>query len=414
MTLSDELKWRGFVNQTTLDDVKRLDAQKFTFYWGVDPSADSMTVGHLAMAMMAKHFIKHGHQAVLLVGGATGMIGDPDGKAEERTLQTLDQITNNKNAIARQYKQLFSGLPFKLVDNYDWFKNMHYLEFLRDVGKHVPMRQMLGREFVQSRLGDNGSGISYAEFSYVLIQAYDFLYMHRTMGVDLQICGSDQWGNSIAGIDLIRRETGDETHVWSGPLIINPQTGRKFGKTEAGAVWLDFAKTSVTDFYQFWVNSDDAAVEHYLKIYTELTQDDISSIMQAQNADPSKRVAQFKLADEVTQLVHGAKAMLLAKNITSYLNGSLAIARASSAEIKQLRAEIPYVKVKTGDSMIDILVASGLASSKTNARQLLDSGSIYLNGTKTNQLVLSATDLTEKRALIRRGKAFKDSALIET
>ncbi len=413
MTLSDELKWRGFVNQTTLEDVKQLDKTKFTFYWGVDPSADSMTVGHLAMAMMVKHFIRHGHRAVLLVGGATGLIGDPDGKAEERRLLTLEQITINKQSIASQYEQIFSGMPFKLVDNYDWFKNMNYLTFLRDVGKHVPMRQMLGREFVQSRLGEDGSGISYAEFSYVLIQAYDFLYMHQTMGVNMQVCGSDQWGNSIAGVDLIRRVTKDETHVWSGPLIINPQTGVKFGKTEAGAVWLDPAKTSITNFYQFWVNSDDAAVEHYLNIYTELTQAEIKAVMGEQAKDPSKRVAQFKLADEVTKLVHGDKSMRLAKSITSYLNGTTPIAQASSEELALLRLEMPHVKAKPGDSLIEVLVSSGLASSKTNAKQLLSSGSIYVNGSKAASDRLSEHDLSAQRALIRRGKAFKDSALIE-
>ena len=199
MTLSENLQWRGFVNQTTYKDLSALDDRKIGFYLGVDPSADSMTVGNLAVVMMVRHFIAAGHDAYLLVGGATGMIGDPDGKKQERDLLTLEQIATNKKAIAAQYNQVLAGQPFTLVDNYDWFKEIGYLEFLRDVGKHVPMRTMLGRDFVQSRLGEEGAGISYAEFSYSLIQGYDFLHLHRTHGVSLQLCGADQWGNSIAG-----------------------------------------------------------------------------------------------------------------------------------------------------------------------------------------------------------------------
>ena len=261
MTLSEELQWRGFVNQTTYKDLAALNGAPITFYWGVDPSADSMQVGNFAMAMMVRHFINHGHKAILLVGGATGLIGDPDGKAQERDLKPLEEIEHNKQAISAQYRQVFAGQDFEIVDNYDWFKGLGYLEFLRDVGKHVPMRQMLGREFVQSRLSDDGAGISYAEFSYSLIQGYDFLHLHREKGVTLQVAGADQWGNSIAGVELIRRITGGEAHVWTGPLIVNKTTGVKFGKTESGAIWLDPAKTSPTQFYQFWVNCDDAGVK---------------------------------------------------------------------------------------------------------------------------------------------------------
>ncbi|MCA9327865.1 tyrosine--tRNA ligase, partial [Candidatus Saccharibacteria bacterium] len=231
MTLSEELAWRGFTNQTTYKDVGVLDdaSQPITFYWGVDPSADSMTVGNLAIAMMVRHFIQHGHKAVLLVGGATGMIGDPDGKKEERDLKSLEEIERNKYAISTQYKTVFAGQDFEIVDNYDWFKGMGYLQFLREIGKHVPMRQMLGREFVQSRLQEDGAGISYAEFSYSLIQGYDFLHLFREKGVTLQLCGADQWGNSIAGVELVRRIAGGEAHIWSAPLVVNASTGVKFG-----------------------------------------------------------------------------------------------------------------------------------------------------------------------------------------
>ena len=236
MKLSEELQWRGFVNQTTYPDIARLDGEPVTFYLGVDPSAASMTIGNLAVVMMVRHFITAGHKAIVLVGGATGMIGDPDGKSEERDLKTLDEIADNKAGIAAQYQHLLGSLPFQLVDNYDWFKDMSYLEFLRDTGKHVPMRQMLGRDFIQNRLGEEGVGISYAEFSYVLIQAYDFLHLHREYGASLQIAGSDQWGNSVAGVDLIRRVTGETAHVWTAHLVIIKQTGVKLSKSVGGAV----------------------------------------------------------------------------------------------------------------------------------------------------------------------------------
>jgi tyrosyl-tRNA synthetase len=217
MTLSEELAWRGFSNQRTYQSITAVDQKPITFYWGVDPSADSMQVGNLAIAMMVRHFIEHGHKAVLLVGGATGMIGDPDGKTEERSLKTVEEISENKTKIADQYKRIFAGLPFEIVDNYDWFKDMRYLDFLRQVGKHMPMSQMLQREFVQTRLGEAGSGISYAEFSYALIQGYDFLHLYKEKGVTLQVAGSDQWGNCIAGVELIRRVANGEAHIWSAP-----------------------------------------------------------------------------------------------------------------------------------------------------------------------------------------------------
>src|SRR5579884_2219917 len=315
LKLSEELTWRGLVNQTTFKNLSSLDGSPLTFYWGVDPSADSMTVGNLAAAMMVKHFMKHGHKAVLLVGGATGMIGDPDGKASERDLLTPEQIEANKTKIAAQYRQLFGEHGFKLVDNYDWFKGIGYLQFLREVGKHVPTRQMLARDFVQSRLGEQGAGISYAEFSYVLIQAYDFLYLYQNHGVTLQVCGSDQWGNCIAGVDLIRRKTGGEAHVFSAPLVVNQSTGQKFGKTEEGAVWLDPAKTTPTQFYQFWVNTDDASVENYLKIFTELDKNEVQKIIAEHQQAPERRLAQTRLAQEVTKLVHGEHSVKIAQEV---------------------------------------------------------------------------------------------------
>lgn len=413
MTLSEELAWRGFINQTTYKDVTALDGDPITFYWGVDPSANSMTIGNLAAGMMVKHFINYGHKAVLLVGGATGLIGDPDGKSEERSLKSLDEIAANKQGIVAQYEQLFAGKPFTVVDNYDWFKDMNYLTFLRDVGKHVPMRAMLGREFVQSRLGENGSGISYAEFSYSLIQGYDFLHLYQEHGVTLQVCGADQWGNCIAGVDLIRRVTGNEAHIWSTPLIINKATGVKFGKTEGGAVWLDAKQTSPTQFYQFWINCDDEGVADYLKIYTLLDKETIDGIIAEHQANPSARVAQTRLATEVTTLVHGEDAVRIAQEVTAVLTGKTHVSAVSDQTVEALRSEIPSASVAEDGSVVDILVTTGLASSNTEARRLISGNAVSINGQKVDRENFIAEDFQNNRLLLKRGKAFKDSALIE-
>ncbi|MGZ6004999.1 MAG: tyrosine--tRNA ligase [Candidatus Saccharimonadales bacterium] len=413
MTLSEELTWRGLVNQTTYPDIKILDGDPVTFYWGVDPSADSMTIGNLAAAMMVKCFIKHGHKPVLLVGGATGLIGDPDGKADERTLKSQEEIESNKNAIVAQYRQVFGEHAFDLVDNYDWFKDMNYLQFLRDVGKHVPMRQMLARDFVQTRLGEEGSGISYAEFSYVLIQAYDFLWLYENRGVRLQVCGSDQWGNSIAGVDLIRRKTGGEAHVYSVPLIVNKSTGRKFGKSEEGAVWLDPNKTTPTAFYQFWINADDAGVEDYLKVFTELDKESIDQIMTDQSQNPGQRIAQKALASEVTRLIHGQEAMELAEEVTAYLIGQKPVGEAENQALEALRKEIPSAHSNENGSIVEALASTGLASSNTEGRRLIQGNAVSVNGQKVDRENFLPEDFQNGRLMLRRGKAYKDSALVE-
>ena len=412
MTLSEELQWRGFVNQTTFKDITELDGKPITFYWGVDPSATSMTVGNFAIAMMVRHFIKQGHKAVLLVGGATGLIGDPDGKAQERDLKSIDEVAKNKAGIVAQYQHIFAGEPFEVVDNYDWFKDLGYLEFLRDVGKHVPMRQMLGREFVQSRLGEGGAGISYAEFSYSLIQGYDFLHLNREKGVTLQVCGADQWGNSIAGVELIRRITGNEAHIWSAPLVINKATGIKFGKSEGGAVWLDPTLTTPTQFYQFWINCDDQGVEDYLKIYTLLSPEEITAILAEHQQNPKARVAQTRLAEEVTKLVHGETEMLTAKAVTEYL-AHQDVSRAMEHELEVLRKELPSLKTAVGAEIADALVEAGLASSKTEARRLIKDNALAQNDVKVAREQFEAADFQNGRLIMRKGKAFKDSALVE-
>lgn len=406
MTLSEELQWRGFVNQTTFADITELDKQPLTFYWGVDPSASSMTIGNFAMAMMVRHFIDYGHKAILLVGGATGLIGDPDGKSDERNLKTTEEVEANKAGIAAQYKKVFDGQTFEIVDNYDWFKGIGYLQFLRDVGKHVPMRQMLGREFVQSRLGENGAGISYAEFSYSLIQGYDFLHLNREKGATLQVAGADQWGNSIAGVDLIRRISGNEAHVWTGPLVVNKSTGVKFGKTEGGAIWLDSDLTSIYKFYQFWLNVDDEGVSDYLKIYTLLNKEEHAAVMVEFEQDKGSRHAQKTLAYEVTKLVHGQEAAESVVRITNVLFGGGSLDEITSDDVQQLKAELPTVVVKTNDTLFEALVAAGLAGSQSEARRFVQQNAISINGEKVgSDFAFSITDAKlSGSALLRRGK----------
>ncbi len=395
MNLSDELQWRGFVNQTTLKDLNVLNEQKLTFYWGVDPSSDSMTIGNLAAAMMVRQFIKAGHKAVLLVGGATGLIGDPDGKAQERDLKTREDIERNKQAIIAQYQKVFDGLDFEVVDNHDWFKEINYVDFLRDYGKHFSMTQLLDRDFIKSRIGEGGSGISYAEFSYSLIQGYDFLHLYREKGVTLQVAGSDQWGNSLAGVELIRKLENESAHVYTTPLIINKTTGEKFGKSEAGAVWLDENKTSVFQFYQFWLNVDDNGVVDYLKVYTPLTHDQIEQLGRESISSPSERAAQKALALEVTKLVHGVERAESAKKVTEVLFGDNSnVSQLDHDQLELLSNEIPTVAF---GNLSDRLVEKGIVDSKGECRRLIEGGAISINGEKIDQdVAITAISLVKK------------------
>jgi tyrosyl-tRNA synthetase len=396
MQLSDELQWRGFVNQMTFADIDDIN-QPRTFYFGVDPSADSMQIGNLAAAMMVRLFIDYGHEAYLLVGGATGMIGDPDGKKDEREVRRAEDVIHNKQAIIRQYRTLFADRKFEIVDNHDWFQNVNYIEFLHQIGKHVSMTQLLDREFVQARIGEGGSGISYAEFSYSLIQGYDFLHLYREHGVTLQLCGADQWGNSTTGVSLIRKLEAGESHVYSIPLVINKATGKKFGKSEDGAIWLDEAKTSVYKFYQFWLNVDDAGVIDYMKIYTTLDQPTIEAVAENHAINPGARSAQKVLAREVTDIVHGEKRREAVERVTEVLFGGADIASLSDEDMRVLAQEIPTVSA--GGSVIEALVSTGAVSSNGEARRMIRSGAISVNGQK-----ITEDQPAEARSLIKKGK----------
>ncbi len=397
MNLTSELKWRGFVNQTTLKDLSVLDNEKLTFYWGVDPSADSMHIGHLAMAIMVMHFIAAGHKPVLLIGGATGLIGDPDGKDQERTLKPREEVESNKQAIVTQYHRVFGGLDFQVVDNLDWFSQINYIDFLRDYGKHFSLTQLLDRDFIKSRTGEGGSGISYAEFSYSLIQGYDFLHLFREKNVTLQISGSDQWGNALSGVELIRKIEGKESHVYTAPLIINKATGKKFGKSEEGAIWLDEKKTSVYQFYQFWVNVDDNSVIDYLKIYTPLSHDQIEQLGRESISSPSERAAQKALAYEVTSLVHGAERAESAKKVTETLFGDNSnINQLDPGQLDFLSKEIPTI---AQGLLSDRLAEAGIIESKSEFRRLLEGGAFSVNGQKISE----DREITEV-SIVKKGK----------
>jgi len=305
MSLSEELQWRGFVNQTTLADLKELDARARTFYMGFDASADSQAVGNLAAMMFAKTFLRHGWPGILLAGGSTSLIGDPGGKDKERPLQDEKTVAYNILRAEAQIKHILGSHGYKLVNNLDWTKDLKVIPFLRDIGKHFSMTPLIQRDYIATRLGETGTGISYAEFSYTILQGYDYLHLYDTEKVTLQLGGSDQWGNCLSGVELIRRARGAEVDVITQNLVINKATGKKFGKSEEGAVWLDANKTSVFQFYQFWLNVDDGSVEGYLKIYTELDKAAIDQIMKEFMTNRAERRAQKVLAYEVTKLVHG-------------------------------------------------------------------------------------------------------------
>ena len=386
MKFSEELKWRGLVGQTTIDDLATLDTPGRVFYVGADPSADSMTIGNLAIMITCLRFIRAGHKGIVLAGGATGMAGgDPDGKDETRAKIDIDVINDRVERFKRQYRQLFRSVDITIVNNYDWFKDINYIDFLRNIGWHFSMTQLLDRDFVKKRIGEGGKGINYAEFSYSLIQGYDFLHLYRQYGVTLQLCGVDQFGNSTTGMRLIDKLEGARADVFGMPLVINKSTGKKFGKSEEGAVWLDAAKTSVYQFYQFWLNVDDLGVVDYLKIYTFLSKEEIEDIAARHAENPGARLAQRRLAEEVTEFVHGCEALEKVQRVTEVLFGSRTIGELSGEELSLLTAEIPTVKLSDGLTLIDALVTSGIASSKSEARRLIQGNAVSVNGVKATE-----------------------------
>ena len=402
MTLSEELIYRGLIKDKTFANASWLDTPR-AFYFGVDCSANSLTVGNLAALLMAKRMAKAGWEAVLLVGGATSLIGDPGGKTEERELKPKDEIDKNVAGIQTQVEQLFAGEEFTLVNNYDWTKDVKLLDFLRDVGKHYPMSELVNREFISERMSDQGNGISYAEFSYTLLQGYDFWHLYKNMQVELQIGGSDQWGNMLSGVGLIRKREGAEAHCASMPLIINKTTGKKFGKSEEGAVWLDPARTSVYTFYQFWLNADDEGVEDYLKVFTELDKEAIEGVMAEFEQNKAGRAAQRTLAYEVTKLVHGTEKANAVQKATEVLFGSEDYRALSEEEQAILKSELPVVEASGDIFLAGLITQAGLAASNSEASRFLGSGAISINGKKAAPED-SANSLEPGSNLLKRGK----------
>lgn len=409
MKLSQELAWRGLIHQSTYADTSSLDTPGVVYY-GIDPSADSAHIGNYVTLMALRHFIDAGWKVVLLIGGGTGMIGDPGGKSEERNLLTLEQVEKNRMALAEQISQVWGGQEFEMVNNADWLTDLKLLDFLRDAGKHFGMTMLMQRDYIAQRIGEGGTGMSFAEFAYTLLQGYDYWHLFKTKNATLQIGGSDQWGNMISGVDLIRKKEGAETNVVTVPIIVNRATGKKFGKSEAGAIWLNPAKTSVYQFYQFWLNVDDEGAIEYLKIFTLLPKGQIEAIEKEFIANPKGRAAQQMLATQVTGLVHGEEKAGAARMVSQALFRD-DYSGLSSAAFEMLVNMLGAVEVLPDTPLAKILVDTELAKSITEARRFIESDAIRLNGRRANK----AADLTDvepvnKFVVIRRGK--KNIALV--
>lgn len=403
MNLSEDLNWRGLIKDKSFTDQRWIDEPK-TLYLGVDATADSLTIGNLALLLLGRRFLDAGWKTVILVGGATTLIGDPGGKDKERPLQPREEVLKNLDSVRKQINHLFGGKQFTLVDNYDWFAEVKYLDFLRDVGKHFSMTELMQRDFVNERMGEHGSGISYAEFSYSLIQGYDYLQLYQKHGTVLQIGGSDQWGNMLSGVSLVRKKEGKEVQALSMPLVVDKSTGRKFGKTEAGAVWLDSGKTPPEQFYQLWINATDEDALDYLKIFTLLSKQEIESVISEHLKEPSKRIAQKRLAEELTKTVHGEAAA----------GQALDIAEASTGTSKDAKVDDKvYVKLASGTSLIDALVHTKLAASNTEARRFVEEGAVYINNEPAKEQTLEAEKYENGRLVLRRGKKYQNSTFIE-
>jgi tyrosyl-tRNA synthetase len=397
MTLSEELVWRGFVHQTTLKDLKELDENKLTFYHGFDASSDSQTIGNLAAMMIDLAFIRHGHKAVILAGGATSLVGDPGGKTDERALKAEEVIAHNVSCAEKQLRKIYGDRPFEMVNNLDWTKDLSLIDFLRTIGKNFSIGDLIKKDFIASRIGVGSSGISYAEFSYTLLQGMDFLHLFDERGVTLQIGGSDQWGNCISGVELIRKVRGKETHVLTHPLVMDKSTGRKFGKSEDGAVWLDSAKTSSFKMYQFWLNVDDDAVSDYIKIYTEIQKEEFDELIFMFNADRAGRSAQKYLAYEVTKLVHGSEAAESVKRISEVLFGGEEASELTAEDFKALSLELPSSDL---EDVLEFLVGTDLVKSKGEARRFIEQGAVSINGQKIDDVELKL----KSPSLVKRGK----------
>jgi tyrosyl-tRNA synthetase len=393
-SLLDELSWRGMVYQHTDGLADALATGEVSAYVGFDPTASSLHLGHLVPVMGLAHLQRAGHKPIALVGGGTGMIGDPSGKTAERPLASPEEIEANSRAIEKQLERFldFTGpKAARMRDNAAWLRPLKAVEFMRDVGKHFTVNYMLAKDSVQSRIE---GGISFTEFSYMLLQAYDFLELNRREGVTLQMGGSDQWGNITAGLELIRRVEGKTAHALTMPLVTT-SSGSKFGKTEAGAVWLDPARTSPYKFYQYWINVDDRDAGKYLRLFTLLSRKEIESLDKQIETAPEKRDAQQALARDVTARVHGGDAARLAEEVSRVLFGKADPASLTEPVLRALSEEVPFTETREMPSLVDALVTLKLAASKGAARRLVEQGGVYLNGQRAS----ADTDLAAVKPL---------------
>jgi tyrosyl-tRNA synthetase len=417
MNIDEELEWRGLVADCTEKDllIKRLGAGPVTLYCGFDPTADSLHVGSLVPLLALRRFQDAGHHAIAVAGGATGSIGDPSGKTQERQLLTREVLNANIASVKEQLRRLLDfdakTNPARLVDNASWTAGVSYLDFLRDIGKHFSVNMMVAKESVRARMEDRETGISYTEFSYMLLQAFDFYHLCKEHNCELQIGGSDQWGNITAGIDLIRKKVGKPAFGLTLPLITNAD-GSKFGKTVAGAVWLDPKRTSVYRFYQFWINVDDRSVVQYLKYFTFLSREEIEALTQKHAENPGAREAHKALAKVVTDMIHGANATAEAVRASEILFGG-ELKGVSEATFNEIVGEAPTKEIEkgkldgTGMPLVELLVQAGLCASKGQARKDIEGGGVYVNNVRETSFQKAVTGgqlLFGRHVLLRKGK----------
>ena len=400
MTFFEELQWRGLIKDTAGDDLAdKLNGEPITFYWGTDPTADSLHLGHYSSLVTAKRLAKAGHHPILLCGGATGLIGDPRPTAE-REIISKEQLAKNLEGIKAQVSRIFDGKA-EVVNNYDWFRGYELTDFLRDVGKYINVNYMLDKDIIRRRLD---TGITFAEFTYTLIQGYDFLWLYENKGCILQAEGSDQWGNITTGLDLIKKKTGKDAYAFTMPLVLD-KYGNKFGKSEGNALWLDRNKTSSYELYQYLINVDDEMVISYLKIFTFLRPEEIMELEKSNKENPHLREAHKALAREIITDLHGEEAYLEAVKISeSLFSGN--IKELSAREIEDAFKGIePFVAKEA--NLVDFLVEFGICSSKREAREFISNGSISVNGDKVTDLEFQITksdSIEQKYVVIRRGK----------
>ncbi len=414
MSLYSELSWRGFVNQVTHEDLaENLEKEQFTFYCGFDPTADSLHIGSLLPIMGMVHFQRAGHKPIAIVGGGTGMIGDPSGKTQERQLLTDDQVEQNLAGIKAQLERFldFEGdNAAKVLNNGDWLCKLSLVDFLRDIGKNFSVNVMLSKESVKQRVNDREHGMSFTEFTYSLLQAYDFLYLCDNHNCRLQIGGSDQWGNIVAGMDLTRRMRSKDTYGFTFPLVTKSD-GAKFGKSEAGNIWLDPKRTSPYKFYQFWINQSDEDTPRFLRFFTLLDQDAILEIEKCIEEAPERREAQYRLAEEVTRLVHGEEALQNAQKATKAMFGG-DLKGLDDATLEDVFSEVPSSAfgrevLQEGRLLVDVIVEAEVFKSKGEAKRMIKNGGLYLNNEKVeaDDVKLTPDSLcSENYAVIRKGK----------